>query len=101
LKDCPHIVAPSAGYWLPPQLEKIREELVTKAYHTDAPLELFAYSRHDEVDGHLGGLAAIEACIKAHLPASKFERVSVFNLAFRQLVFRYPPFAPSLLARGP
>lgn len=87
----PHIVSPSAGYWLPPQLEKIEEKLVAKTYRTDAPLELFAYSRHDEVDGHVGGLAAIEECIKKHLPGSRFQRVSVFNLGFLQLVYRYPP----------
>jgi hypothetical protein len=91
VKDGPHIVSPSAGHWLPPQLEKIQEKLVAKTYRTDAPLELFAYSRHDEVDGHVGGLAAIEECVKRHLPGSQFERVSVFNLGFRQLVYRYPP----------
>ena len=91
VKDGPHIVAPSAGYWLPPQLDKIREKLVDKTYQTDAPLELFAYSRHDEVDGYVDGLAAIGECISKHLPGSKFERVSVFNLGFLQLVYRYPP----------
>jgi len=90
VKDGPHIVAPSAGYWLPPQLEKIREKLVAKTYRTEAPLELFAYSRLYEVDGHMGGLAAIEQCITTHLPGSQFQRVSVFNLGFRQLVYRYP-----------
>lgn len=90
VKDGPHIVAPSAGHLLPPQLEKIQEKLVAKTYRTDAPLEIFAYSKHDEVDGHVGGLAAIEQCIKTHLPGSQFRRVSVFNLGFLQLVYRYP-----------
>jgi hypothetical protein len=76
---------------LPPQLEKIEEKLVAKTYRTDAPLELFAYSRHDEVDGHLGSLAAIEQCITTHLPGSQFQRVSVFNLGFLQLVYCHPP----------
>ena len=91
VKDGPHIVAPSAGYWLPPQLDKIQEKLTAKTYRTHAPLELFAYSRHDEVDGHVDGLAAIEGCIKKHLPGSQFAHVSVFNLGFLQLVYRYPP----------
>jgi hypothetical protein len=80
----PHITTSSAGSWLPPQLDKIREKLVDKTYRTDAPLELFAYSRHDEVDG----LAAIENCINTYLPGSRFRRVSVFNLGFLQLVYR-------------
>jgi hypothetical protein len=37
----PHISTSSAGSWLPPQLDKIREVLVDKNYRTDAPLELF------------------------------------------------------------
>ena len=53
VKEGPHIVAPSAAYWLPPQLDKIQEKLTAKTYRADAPLELFAYSRHDEVDGHV------------------------------------------------
>lgn len=86
VNDGPHIVAPSAGYWLPPQLDKIRGKLVDKTYRTDSPLELFAYSKHDEVDGHVGGLEA-----KKHLPGSRFRRVLVFNLGFLRLVYRYPP----------
>jgi hypothetical protein len=86
----PQIIAPSAGYWLPPQVDKIREKLVDKVYQTSAPLELFAYSEHDEVDAHIASLPAIEQCIKAHLPGSKFHRVSVFNLGFLQLVYRFP-----------
>jgi hypothetical protein len=90
VKDGPHISTSSAGFWLPPQLDKIREKLVDKNYQTHAPLELFAYSQHDEVDGHLGGLEAIEQCVRAHLPGSLFQRVSVFNMGFLQLVYRYP-----------
>jgi hypothetical protein len=88
VRNGPHITTSSAGPWLPPQLDKIREKLVDKSYRTAAPLELFAYSEHDEVDGHVNGRVAIDQCIKAHLPRSKFQRVSVFNLGFRQLVYR-------------
>jgi hypothetical protein len=52
VKDGPHIVASSAGYGLPPQHATICEKLIEKTYRTGAPLELFVYSRHDEVDGH-------------------------------------------------
>jgi hypothetical protein len=83
-----HITTSSAGSWLPPQLDKIREKLVDKTYRTNVPLELFAYSMHDEVDGHVDGLAAIENCINTYLPGSKFRRVSVFNRGFLQLVYR-------------
>jgi len=69
----PHFSTSSAGSWLPPQLDKIREKLVDKKpYRADAPLELFAYSEHDEVDGHVDGLSKIELCVKTHLVGSQF-----------------------------
>jgi hypothetical protein len=72
----PHITTSSVGSWLPPQLDKIQEKLVAKTYRTDAPLDLFAYSEHDEVDGHVNGRAEIEQCIKTYLPGSRFRRVA-------------------------
>jgi hypothetical protein len=90
LRNGPRIIAPSAGHCLPPQVDKIREKLIDKTYQTGAPLELFAYAEHDEVDAHIDSLPAMEQCVKAHLPGSKFQRVSIFNLHFRQLVYRFP-----------
>jgi hypothetical protein len=54
--DGPHFNAPSAGSWLPPQLSKIGEKLKDKNYLFTGPLELFAYSPHDEPDGHINSL---------------------------------------------
>jgi len=91
LTDGPHFSTSSAGSWMPPQLAKIRGKLVDKKpYRTNAPLELFAYSEHDEVDGHIDGLSAIEQCVKINLVGSQFQRVTVFNLGFLQRVYRFP-----------
>lgn len=59
----PHFSAPSAGGWMPPQLSKIEEKLRDKNYTFTGPLELFAYSPHDEPDGHINSLDEIQACI--------------------------------------
>jgi hypothetical protein len=86
----PRIVAPSAGSWLMPQIEKIEEKLTDKAYQTSAPLELFAYSTHDEVDAHVNSLSLIDSCVRTHIEDSQFQRVRVFDLGFRQLNTRIP-----------
>jgi hypothetical protein len=44
------ISAPSAGTVLPIQIDLIRSKLLGKSYRATAPLELFAYTIHDEVD---------------------------------------------------
>jgi hypothetical protein len=87
----PRISAPSAGAWLAPQFDKIREKLVEKNYQTERPLELFAYAMHDEVDAHVNSLPMLRECVRRYLPGSRFRRVWVFNMHWRQLVYVYPP----------
>jgi hypothetical protein len=88
--DGPNVSAPSAGYWMPPQLNKIEEKLLEKSYTFTAPLELFAYSPHDEPDGHINSLDEIQACINRNLPGSLFTRVHVFNLGFLKHIVMIP-----------
>lgn len=57
-------------------------------FFAGVPLELFAYSEHDEVDTHIDSVPVIQQCIKTHLRGSKFQRVTVFNLGFHKLVYR-------------
>jgi hypothetical protein len=87
----PRINAPSGGSWLYPQIEKLKDKLTNKTYRINAPLDLFAYSTHDELDGHIDSLAEIETCIKTHLANSPFRKVYVFNAGFSSLVYQYPP----------
>jgi hypothetical protein len=91
--DGPRIYAPSAGAWLAPQIDKIREKLADKNYQTERPLELMAYATHDGVDAHIESLPLIDECVKRHLPGSRFRRVWVFNRHFGQLVYVHPPVA--------
>lgn len=92
ITEGPRIYAPSAGAWLAPQVDKIREKLAEKNYQTERPLELITYATHDEADGHVESLPMIEDCVQQHLPGSRFRRVWVFNRHFGQLVYVYPPF---------
>ena len=91
VQDGPHIRTISAGRWCPPQIGKIEEKLRCKKYRAEAPLELFAYSRHDEPDGAVTWRKEIDACVHAHLPGSLFRRVHIFNLAFLQHIYTYQP----------
>ena len=88
--DGPHFSAPSAGGWMPPQLKKIEEKLRDKNYAFTGPLELIAYSPHDEPDGHVNSLAEIRACINQHLTGSLFTRVHVFHLGFLKHIVSMP-----------
>jgi hypothetical protein len=88
--DGPNVSAPSAGYWMPPQLSKIEEKLREKNYTFTGPLELFAYSQHDEPDGHINSVAEIQACINQNLPGSLFTRVHVFHLGFLKHIVTMP-----------
>ena len=87
----PRIYAPSAGPWLAPQIDKIREKLAEKNYRTERPLELIAYATHDEANGHVNSLAMIDECVQRHLPGSRFRRVWVLNRHFPERVYVYPP----------
>jgi hypothetical protein len=91
LSNGPRINAPSAGAWLAPQVDKIREKLSDKNYQTERPLELFAYATHDEVDAHVNSLPMIDECVRRYLPGSRFRRIWVFNRHFGQLVYVHPP----------
>jgi hypothetical protein len=87
----PRIIAPSAGSLQRPQVDKIEQKLTAKTYRTSAPLELFAYSTHDEVDAYLDGLRCIDASVQQHLPRSLFRRVWVFDFGREQLKYTFPP----------
>jgi hypothetical protein len=87
IQDGPGISSPSAGYWLPPQVSKIVEKLRDKDYPTDIPLELFVYATHDEPNGAVGSLEAIQAAVAEHLPTSRFRRVHLFHVGFRQHIW--------------
>jgi hypothetical protein len=87
----PRIASSSAGYSLTPQVDKIRVKLTDKTYETNAPLELFAYMEHDDIDGSIvNHLRLVTQCIATHLPGSLFKRVSVFHLGQQRLVYRSP-----------
>jgi hypothetical protein len=88
--DGPHFSAPSAGSWMPPQLNRIEEKLRDKNYTFTGPLELFAYSPHDEPDGHINSLDEIQACINQNLTGSLFTRVHVFHLGFLKHIVTIP-----------
>jgi hypothetical protein len=88
--DGPHFSAPSAGGWMPPQIAKIAQKLQDKNYTFTGPLELIAYSQHDEPDGHINSLNEIRACIDQNLPGSLFTRVHVFHLGFLQHIVSVP-----------
>jgi len=88
--DGPHFSAPSAGFWQPPQAEKIVEKLSDKEYTPAAPMELFAYSTHDEPDGAVRSLEAIQAAVAKHQPGSRFQRVHVFHVGFLKHICSMP-----------
>ena len=80
----------SAGAWFPPQIEQIEKKLLNRAYATNVPLELFAYATHDEPDGAVGLLEAIQASVLKHLPGSNFQRVHLFHLGFLKHICSMP-----------
>ena len=86
----PHVSAPSGAFWQPPQVEKIVEKLSDKTYKVAAPLELFAYATHDEPDGAVGSLEAIQAAVEEHLPGSQFRRVHLFHVGFLKHICSMP-----------
>ncbi|WP_138927747.1 hypothetical protein [Verminephrobacter aporrectodeae] len=75
----PRIFAPSGYEWQMPQICKIKQKLVDKTYKTSDPMDLFAYSIHDDVDSHIKSMAMIDRCVKRYLARSQFRRVLVFN----------------------
>lgn len=86
----PHVSAPSGAFWQPPQVEKIIEKLRDRTYELVAPLELFAYAMHDEPDGAVGSLGAIQAAVGKHLPGSQFRRVHLFHVGFLKHICSIP-----------
>jgi hypothetical protein len=75
---------------VPPQLEQITTKLKDKTYQYSGRLELFAYSIHDEPDGAVGGLEAIEQTIRQDIGTSKFDRVHVFHVGFLKHILTLP-----------
>ncbi|MHB8252941.1 MAG: hypothetical protein ACYDEV_04440 [Acidiferrobacter sp.] len=86
----PHFATHSVGTPLPPQIDTIREKLTAKHYQTQMPLDLFAYSKYDQVDGAIGVLEQIDDCVHAHLADSRFRRVHIFDLVFGRHLRTYP-----------
>lgn len=86
----PRVSGPSADYWRPPQVEKIIEKLRDKTYEPAAPLELFAYATHDDPDGAVGSLEAIQAAVRTHLPDSQFRRVHLFHAGLLKHICSMP-----------
>jgi hypothetical protein len=81
----------SAGRWLPPQVSKLEDKLRPGRYEkTFVPLELFAYSVHDEPDLAIGSVEQLQDVIVRQLPGSAFQRAYVFDLWFQRLLYRYP-----------
>lgn len=75
---------------MPPQLEQITTKLKDKTYQYSGRLELFAYSIHDEPNGAVGGLEAIEQTIRQDIGTSKFDRVHVFHVGFLKHILTLP-----------
>ena len=88
--DGPKFSSFSFGDWLGPQLEKIARKLTENYYKTNFPLELFAYSEHDDPDGHVDSRHEFEECVRKHLPNLKFIRVHLFYLAHKKYLYSIP-----------
>ena len=86
----PHFSTHSVGTHLPPRIDKIREKLTSKNYQAHMPLELFAYSVYDQVDGTIEALEQIDGCVYAHLTNSRFRRVHICDLVLRRHLRTYP-----------
>jgi hypothetical protein len=85
--DGPHVGSSSGGYWQGPQVNNIVDHLQNTYQIDGRPLDLFAYSTHDDPDGHVNSLANIQAVVAQHLSGSQFRRVHVFHLGFRQHIW--------------
>lgn len=86
----PRINTLLAGSWEMPEIQKITEKLTIKKYITSSPLELWVYSLYDEIDAHIDSLAKIEKSVTENIDKSKFRRVRVFDLLFKELKGVYP-----------
>jgi hypothetical protein len=86
----PSFAAPSGGTWVPPQYDKITEKLTRKSYRTRCPLELFAYSRYDDMGASNAVLPEIIRRIQADIGNSPFQRVRVFDVFARRMIYASP-----------
>jgi|GEM_PF-6250204 len=91
IKNGPEFNVPSSGDWLMPQISKLEEKLTVKTYRTSAPLELFAYCLHDDIDAHVDSLRLLDECVGKHQPGSNFQCVRVFDLSAKKERYRFPP----------
>lgn len=74
------ISAPTVGKLLEPDYAKLLQKLTQKNYKTTASvLHLFAYSDHDELDGHVDSLTRLKEIAREHLAASPFDAVHFFD----------------------
>jgi hypothetical protein len=86
----PRLFAPSAGSWAPPQYDKLTEKLTRKSYRTWHPMELFAYSRYEDMLASNDVLPEIARRIQADIRSSPFQRVRVFDVFSRRQVYAWP-----------
>jgi hypothetical protein len=80
----------SAGRWHPPQVGVLEAKLAPERYRSDIPLELFAYSIHDEPDLAVGSLEQLQEAIVRLLPASSFRRAHIFDFGLHSHLYSYP-----------
>jgi len=74
------ISAPTAGGWFAPNYAALLGKLTHPPYQSAAPVHLFAYSEHDNLDASVTSLADLEALVRQHLPTSNLSAVHFFDL---------------------
>jgi hypothetical protein len=80
----------SAGPLLAPNASTVERKLTNRTYEAFAPLELFAYSVHDEPDGAVGWQEMLDTSIAKYLPNSLFKSVHLFHFGFGRHIKSYP-----------
>ncbi len=73
------ISAPSSGGWHAPNHTALRAKLMHVPYMSGAPVHLFAYSEHDDLDAHVTSLAGLEILVRQHLATMPFAAVHFFD----------------------
>jgi len=80
MQNGPRLIAPSADGWKPPNYQELMKKPTAKTFVAMIPLELFAYSAHDDLATEASVIPKIIECIGMHLPASAFRGVRVLDL---------------------
>lgn len=73
------ISAPTAGGWQAPNHDALLAKLRHPPYQSAAPVHLFAYSEHDNLNASDTSLVDLEALVRQHLPASSLAAVHFFD----------------------